>query len=59
MADTRGLLETRGEWTDAYEAGETNLSHAEWYRKRMKEMAEKEKQANNGKPSILSSLARS
>lgn len=59
MADTRGLMATRGEWTDAVTAGETDLTHAEWYRKKMQEMEERAKQANNGKPSVLSSLARS
>ena len=59
MADTRGLMETRGEWTDAVTAGETDMTHAEWYRKRMREMEEKAKQANSNKPSVLSSLARS
>lgn len=59
MADTVGLLKTRGEWTDAVTAGETDLTHAEWYRKKMQEMEQQAKQANNGKPSVLSSLARS
>lgn len=59
MADTQGLMKTRGEWTEAVTAGETNLTHAEWYRKKMQEMEEKAKQANSSKPSVLSSLARS
>jgi hypothetical protein len=59
MGDTHGMMKTRGEWTDAVTAGETDLTHAEWYRKKMQEMEEQSKQANNGNPSILSSLARS
>lgn len=31
MADTAGLLKTRGEWTDAVTNGETTLSHKDWY----------------------------
>lgn len=31
MADTAGLLKTRGEWTDAVAAGETTLPHKDWY----------------------------
>lgn len=31
MADTMGLMKTRGEWTDAAAAGETTLSHKDWY----------------------------
>lgn len=31
LADTIGLMKTRGEWTDARAAGETDLSHKDWY----------------------------
>lgn len=58
MADTKGLLQTRGEWTDAITVGETDLTHAEWYRKKMQEMESQAKEANSSKPSVLSNLAR-
>jgi len=31
MADTVGLLKTRGEWINAVESGETTLTHKDWY----------------------------
>lgn len=34
MADTIGLMKTRGEWMAAVENGETNLTHAEWYKQK-------------------------
>lgn len=34
MADTYGLAKTRGEWSEAVANGETNLTHAEWYKKK-------------------------
>lgn len=31
MADTKGLMETRSEWMEAYQSGETELPHKQWY----------------------------
>jgi len=31
MADTKGLLETRVKWLAAVEAGDTTMSHKDWY----------------------------
>lgn len=41
MADTVGLMETRGEWTDARAAGETELSHRDWYDQKYGSKAQK------------------
>lgn len=37
MGDTVGLLKSRGAWTDAVAAGETQLTHKEWYEQLIKE----------------------
>ena len=34
MADTSGLLRTRGEYMKAVEEGETSKSHRDWYEER-------------------------
>lgn len=44
MADTMGLMKTRGEWTSAVENGETTLTHAEWYKKKQLEAQAKANQ---------------
>jgi hypothetical protein len=31
MADTKGLMKTRGEYTDAVTEGKTDKSHKDWY----------------------------
>lgn len=54
MADTIGLLKTRGEWTDAVANGETTLTHAEWYKqKKLKAQVT----GQEDKPETLASLA--
>jgi len=53
MADTYGLMKTRKEWTEAVAAGDTSLTHAEWYKKKRLEEQAKARQ-QNGKPSLAS-----
>lgn len=54
MADTYGLMKTRGEWTNAIENGETTLTHAEWYEKKMAEENAKKQAQQQPKPTLAS-----
>ena len=36
MADTKGLLQTRGEYIDAVTEGKTDKSHKDWYEEKQK-----------------------